>query len=80
MKCPYCNEQMQSGMIRYDSRSGLRWTSDTDNRSGWDKFFDALARIGQLTAAEENGWTTGCVAANFCPTCKKIIIETDIVR
>ena len=30
MKCPYCGEQMKSGVIRYDSRSGLRWRSEEE--------------------------------------------------
>ena len=80
MKCPYCGEQMTSGVIRYDGRSGLRWSTDADNRSGWDKFYDSIGRIGQLTAAEENSWARGSVSGNYCPTCKKLIIETDIVR
>ena len=80
MNCPYCNEQMTSGVIRYDSRSGLRWSVVSDNRSGWDKFCDSIDKIGQLTAADENCWARGSIPGNYCTTCKKMIIETDIVR
>ena len=80
MKCPYCAEQMESGVIRYDSRSGLRWSADGENRSNWDKFFDSLAGIGQLTSAEENGWSRGSIRGDYCTICKKLIIDTDIRR
>ena len=80
MKCPYCGEQMKSGVIRYDSRSGLRWRSKEEKISNWDKFCDSLGGIGQLTAAEENGWSRGSIPGEYCSTCKKLIIETDIRR
>ena len=80
MKCPYCGELMKSGVIRYDSRSGLRWSADGENPSSWDKLCGALGGIGQLTAAEENGWERGSIRGDYCPACKKLMIETDIVR
>ena len=80
MKCPYCDEQMKSGIIRYDSRSGLRWSADGENHSNWDKFCDSLGRIGHLTAAEENGLARGSIHGDYCVACKKLIIETDIRR
>ena len=80
MKCPYCNKQMVHGFIRYDSRSGLRWHADGDTSSKWDKFCDALGGIGQLTAALEDNWAKGNIPGDYCPGCKKMLIETDIVR
>lgn len=80
MQCPFCGKQMQSGVIRYDSRSGLRWSAGAEKICGWDKFWNSLGGIGQLTAAQENGWTVGKVPGEYCPSCKKMIIETDIKR
>ena len=77
MKCPYCNEQMVHGIIRYDSRSALRWHADGE--TAWDQFCNALGGIGQLTAAQVI-WAKGKIPGDYCPSCKKMIIETDIVR
>lgn len=80
MTCPYCGEQMQSGVIRYDNRFGLRWVNEAEKPSNWDKLCASLGGLGQLTAAEEDGWGRGRISGEYCAACKKLIIETDIRR
>ena len=80
MKCPYCGEQMKSGVIRYDSRSGLRWRSEEEKILIGINSVIPSGGIGQLTAAEENGWSRGSIPGEYCSACKKLIIETDIRR
>ena len=50
-----------------------------NHQTAWDQFCNALGGIGQLTAAQVN-WAKGKIPGDYCPSCKKMIIETDIVR
>lgn len=68
MKCPYCSEEMQQGYLQ--SARDLYWTQKPKKimmiASGKDDFL-----IGDTTFA-------GILAeAEYCPNCKKIIIDTE---
>ena len=80
MKCPYCGDQMKSGVIQYDSRCRLRWRSDGDTRSHLDRFFDEMDGVGLLTESKVSLWGIGRIPGDYCPSCKKLIIETDIIQ
>ena len=76
MLCPYCNQEMTDGNLSGDGRSSLIF-SPGDKRL---PFFELIGGTGRLTAAQDNVWTYSKVKANFCRPCKKIIIDTDVVK
>lgn len=81
MNCPYCAGEMQSGTIRFDGRFHIRWFPDGQVKTRSDRFWDALGGVGGLTAAQYN-WSgvLGSISSDYCPTCKKMIFETDIEK
>ena len=77
MLCPYCNKEMTDGNLSGDGRSPLIF-SPGDKRL---PFFEMIGGTGKLTAAKTSFWAAGSrVKAQFCKTCKKIIIDTDVVK
>ena len=49
MKCPYCENEMQKGVLSGDGRSAVTWKAGED-RTG---FFDRFLAIGRVTAAKQ---------------------------
>lgn len=79
MKCPYCGNEMHSGLLR-TYREPARWIPSAEEKSRLERFWDSLGGVGGLTAEQRNSWSGGKIPASFCPQCKKMIIETDIVK
>lgn len=73
MKCPYCEKEMQNGTISGDGRSGVYFNEGTNRVSMMDK----LVGKGKVLAVNY-GLATFTVEANYCPSCKKLIIDTEI--
>lgn len=80
MNCPYCSKVMQAGLIRFDGRSLMRWIPQDASRSRSQTFWDALGGVGELTAAQCNPFSHGKLPGHFCPSCKKLIIDTDVTK
>lgn len=72
MKCPYCNEEMQHGVLRGDGRSPVRFEQEGKKLSWSDK----LAGIGVLKL--KMGWLTFCIEADHCERCGKIIMDAEV--
>ena len=75
MECPYCGNEMQTGVLSGNDRSQITWKSGEKEAS----LFDKLMGNGKLTAANY-GAASFSVAANFCDACKKMIIDTDVAK
>lgn len=73
MKCPYCNQEMQKGILSGDGRSGVYWKTGDQKAN----FMDKLGGAGKIEAAKYT-LTSFTIEANYCAACKKIIFETDI--
>jgi len=75
MLCPYCNKEMTPGEILGDARRCVRFHPEGVKYT----FSDKLCGIGQLTALR-----TKCVIfhipANYCPGCRKMIIDTEVAK
>ncbi len=73
MLCPYCGKEMKIGIMSGDGRQGITW-KEGEGRAG---LIDKLYGSGKITAAK---WklTQFTIEANFCPDCKKMIIDTDV--
>ncbi len=73
MKCPFCENEMQKGIMSGDGRSNVTWKSG-EKKTGW---FDNFIGIGRVTAAKH---TLGAfsIESYYCPACKKMIFDTDI--
>lgn len=67
MKCPFCNQEMEQGKIhRTRSNPGLYYIANTE------KGFYLADKIKISTA---HWWQNYYVMADYCKTCKKIIID-----
>ncbi len=73
MKCPYCDGEMIHGEITADGRRSLRFQREGQNLT----FGDLLCGVGRLTAVQ-NHWMIVHAPADYCPRCKKLIIETEV--
>ena len=73
MQCPFCNKEMQPGILSGDGRSRITFKPG-EKKTGW---FDRLIGIDNLTAAKYT-LTTFTIDADYCPGCKKMIFDTDI--
>lgn len=75
MLCPYCNNEMQHGDITADPRGGMFFLKEGEKRS----IGDALGGVGRIEAAK-GGWSKLKLPADYCPTCKKMIFDTEITK
>lgn len=77
MKCPYCNKEMEQGIISGDGRYGVYWKTGNKKANIIDKL------IGKARVIEAVDYTyirnTFIIKANYCDTCKKILIDTEIL-
>ncbi len=76
MRCPYCQQEMTDGNLNCDARSSLIFSPGNKPLG----FFERIGGTGSLTAAEFQMWRGIVVKASFCRDCKKIIIDTDVVK
>lgn len=75
MNCPYCNKEMTPGDILGDARSGVRFQPEGVKYTFWD----TLGGVGKVEAAQYK-WVTFHIPANYCPHCRKLIIDTEVAR
>ena len=75
MKCPYCDKEMQKGIISGDGRSGVYWKAG-DKKTN---FTDKLTGIGRIKAVKYS-LAVFTIEAYYCEACKKMIFETDILK
>ncbi|MBP3240506.1 MAG: MarR family transcriptional regulator [Oribacterium sp.] len=75
MKCPFCANEMQQGIISGDGRSGVIWEAGGKKISALDKFIG----VGVITAAKHS-LTKFKIEACYCENCKKMIFDTDIQK
>lgn len=75
MECPFCHKPMEPGHLNV-MRSSPVWYPDDRKISGIDRFFGG---IGTLLAPEKT-WSQMIFPGHFCPTCKKMILDTDIIK
>ena len=68
MKCPYCNQEMESGYIQ--CRDGVTWTPKK-------QLVAALSSLAQGSVSLENGAGSNSrtVYAYRCGGCRKVIID-----
>ena len=75
MKCPYCGQEMNEGIISGDGRSRVFWKAGDKKANLMDK----LGGTGQIEAVQYT-LATFTIEANYCNTCRKMIFETDIAK
>ncbi len=73
MKCPFCENEMQKGILSGDGRSAVTWKAGEEQTG----FFDRFLGIGRVTAAKHT-LAHFAIEANYCHACKKMIFDTDI--
>lgn len=75
MTCPWCEREMQTGILTGDSRSKVRFQPEGVKYS----IGDLLSGTGLLTASRYK-WCYLGTPAHFCSHCKKMVIETDVTK
>ena len=75
MKCPYCDEEMLKGIISGDGRECVDWKTGDKRANLVDKF---LGKVGVIDAVDYT-LHKFTIEAYYCVTCKKIIIDTEIL-
>lgn len=76
MTCPYCGSEMRHGEITADSTI-VRWIEGREPQSKLRKFF-TLPTKGKLLKIPHFAFTPW-IPADFCPKCRKMIFETEII-
>lgn len=72
MKCPYCEKIMRSGKLKGDGRSPMKFIPEGEKLSLGDLF------IGKGMIDGNYKWGVYTIDVNYCDSCKKMIIDTDI--
>ena len=75
MKCPYCDQEMQKGIISGSGRKGVYWKPG-DKKAN---FMDILSGTGLIKSAKHTLFSF-TIESDYCNACKKIIFETDISK
>ena len=73
MKCPFCASEMQTGALTGDGRCKVLWEPE-ENRPG---FLDKMVGKGSVESAEYS-LSRFRLKAEYCPHCKKIILDTGV--
>ncbi|MGN1166591.1 MAG: PF20097 family protein [Lachnospiraceae bacterium] len=73
MVCPFCGKEMNKGILSGDGRCTVRWKTG-DKKAG---FMDTLSDSGRITAAKHT-LSAFTIESYYCPSCKKMIFDTDI--
>lgn len=81
MDCPYCGEKMQSGTLFFGIKGEPRFLTEQQlSQSRSDRFWDTLGGIGNLKVDDSRTWSASRTHGEFCPRCKKMIIDTDVEK
>ncbi len=75
MKCPYCDQEMQNGTLRCVKTTPV-WYAD-DVQVSWANRI--LGGAGRLTGGKMH-FASRDIPGTFCPSCKKLTLETGVVK
>lgn len=74
MKCPFCQEEMTAGVMSGDGRSRVYWESSEEKVSAMNKVFGGKGLVESVSYS----FTKFKLNADYCPHCKKMIIDTGV--
>lgn len=74
MKCPFCNNEMQSGIMTGDGRSKIYWEQTGDKLGMMDKL------VGKGIIDAKYSLSKFKINTEYCCHCKKMIFDTDISK
>lgn len=76
MNCPFCGKEMTAGTLTCsDGRGRVIWEAADKKLS----FLDKLGGKGALKGGEFHPLSGVTIKADYCPFCKKMIFDTEIV-
>lgn len=76
MKCPFCEQEMVAGVMSGDGRSRVYWESSEEKVSTMDKVFGGKGLVESVTYSLPKFK----LKADYCPRCKKMIIDTGVTQ
>ena len=74
--CPYCGQEMQAGSVTGDGRGSLYWQPAGTRR----RISDYLGGRGRIKSATYHSLLRFDLKGNYCPGCRKLIIDTEIQK
>ena len=74
MICPYCRGEMRAGQLIADTRQPLGFCPDDAPPGKLDMFFGTFPRLSGV----KHGFSYLRIRSDYCPRCKKMIIDTNI--
>lgn len=74
MICPFCGNEMQSGVIKGDGRITIRWVPDGEKLH----FIDRVTKKCMIKAAKYSFSRILTIDADYCTKCKKMIFDTEV--
>jgi len=74
MKCPYCEKEMQKGIMSGDGRAPVTWKEGEKKTGTFDRW---VLGTGTVTAAKMS-LTAFSIESYYCRDCRKMIFDTDI--
>lgn len=78
MECPFCGAEMQHGKLSGDGRGGVRF-DQAGVKLSWS---DKIAGVGAVRTKKGSGmnfWRFE-LEADYCPKCKKLILDAEVGR
>ena len=72
MKCPFCEKEMQKGVIFSNDRSKIFWEPENEKLGVMDRI------VGKGMIDADYSLAKFRIHADYCIACKKMIFSTDI--
>jgi len=72
MKCPFCEKEMEKGVMSGDGRSKIYWQPKNEKLGVMDKI------VGKGMIDADYSLAKFKIQADYCVACKKMIFSTNI--
>lgn len=74
MNCPFCQGEMQHGVLQMDGRGGLIFQQEGKKRT----LGDMLTGVGAIQAEKKGLSYKIKLEADYCEACKKMIFDAEV--
>lgn len=79
MICPFCGGEMQHGKFLFDGRTKSGWLEDTKKYSKLNIFPGQYKTLSSVHLSSPLPVLAN-MEGDFCPKCKKMIFDTNIIE
>lgn len=75
MICPYCNNEMEHGLVLGDGRRTLTWKVENESESKMAKLAGHFFSTNEDVISQGGFASRSYVEGDRCPQCRKIILS-----